>query len=1265
MSNRSNIFLFLVLAGIAVAGSTGLAWSAQLGGDPQPAFLKPVLLAGGGIALVALALAGFFLRREHRGDIASATPGSAAALKTSDQEIRDRAELLSSINSNLSGTCVYRMVYHVDGRMECPYISPNIEELIGIPADAFRANPPQIFDFIHPADLPGFQQTIRDALASGKIASMTTRIRNAHGGYIWTHFSSRLLERRPDGAQVRDGIAVDVTHLKAVEAELRTVRQRLELALRASNACTWDAEIAANRVTLDPMWQEMRGFLPRPTVTTWRRLISSANPEDRADISREVRRAVYGETDEYRVVQRMATASGGWNWIMSHGRVTERDPAGRALRMIGTNTDITARKAAEDDVRRLNATLERLVIDRTAALAASTVQLAKSEHLFRNLVENIDQCYFVTNRQHQFTYCNPAVAAMIGVPERELIGTSLLRIITDEDRPRVMTECENLIRDGVAAATLEFRIKAREGRVLWVELAKNLVRNSSGEVTEFRHVMRDVSARKAAETLLRQSEGRLAHALDATRDGVWDWNMKTGHVYFSPQWERLLGYAPGEVPQTVEFFYTVLHPDDVPRVKHVLAEHFAGRILIKQHEVRLRLKTGEYRWFYDRGKVVERDEANEPARMVGTITDITEKRKADLRVTTYARLAHELSNSNSIESAGRKITQAADELIGWDSAELVILDEKTHTCRPVVNIDLVDGVKREVPSARDGLEPSPRMRKTIVEGAELILRRHPADRVEGMALFNTTTRRSASLMFVPIRDGHTTVGTLAIHSYQADAYQPADLETLQSLADYCGGALSRIFSREALDASESRLREAQAISHIGNFNWDARTDVVRWSDELYRIYGRPLTGFDPSVGEYIDAVHPDDRARVIATLEDAKTRLADYDHDYRIVLPDGQVRWVYARGHPVVGEGGRLIGLEGTCQDITERKRAEELLRLSEEQQELALAGAGLGLWDWDVQSGKAVFDARWCGMIGYAIDELRPDASTWYSLMHPEDLPGVRAVLEPHLRGETVNYETEFRLRHKNGHWLWILARGKVVERDASGTARRMAGTHMDLTERKESQEALQSLLKEKEALLKEVHHRVKNNLQVITSLLRLEAARGAQSDTKATLMAMQGRIRSMALLHESLYRSGMFAAVDLGAYLRQIATQSFRSLVPTPSPIRLELDLVAVHVGMDHAIPCGLLVNELIANCLKHGFPDQRAGEVRVELHRCEGDGMLRLRVSDTGAGLPADFAERRGDSLGLQLVSDLALQLQGTLEIGAGPVATFTITFSPDSL
>ena len=197
------------------------------------------------------------------------------------------------------------------------------------------------------------------------------------------------------------------------------------------------------------------------------------------------------------------------------------------------------------------------------------------------------------------------------------------------------------------------------------------------------------------------------------------------------------------------------------------------------------------------------------------------------------------------------------------------------------------------------------------------------------------------------------------------------------------------------------------------------------------------------------------------------------------------------------------------------------------------------------------------------------------------------------------------------------------------------------------DSESHLKQLLKEKEALLIEVHHRVKNNLQVISSLLRLEHGRAEGPPTRAVLADMTSRIRAMALLHETLYKNGEFSGVNLAQYIGDVAKYCLAGQ-GKPRPVELSLTLEPIHVSLQHAIPFGLLTNELISNSLKHGFPNGRLGEIAISLHGLQGSTLCRLQLSDTGVGLPEDFESRREKSLGLNLVQDLASQLGGKLSV-----------------
>jgi PAS domain S-box-containing protein len=215
------------------------------------------------------------------------------------------------------------------------------------------------------------------------------------------------------------------------------------------------------------------------------------------------------------------------------------------------------------------------------------------------------------------------------------------------------------------------------------------------------------------------------------------------------------------------------------------------------------------------------------------------------------------------------------------------------------------------------------------------------------------------------------------------------------------------------------------------------------------------------------------------------------------------------------------------------------------------------------------------------------------------------------------------------------------------------------DITERKREEEKLKSSLREKEILLKEIHHRVKNNLQIISSLLNLQSGHIHDPRALEVFKEGQGRVRSMALIHEKLYQSDDLARVDFYEYISNLAAYLFRSYEVNSGAVRLNVESEDVMLGVDTAIPCGLIINELVSNSLKHAFPGGGSGLINITL-RPAGPERLTLAVSDDGVGLPPGFDVRNTPSLGLQLVNTLARQIGGEVEVTGGAGAEFRITF-----
>jgi len=216
------------------------------------------------------------------------------------------------------------------------------------------------------------------------------------------------------------------------------------------------------------------------------------------------------------------------------------------------------------------------------------------------------------------------------------------------------------------------------------------------------------------------------------------------------------------------------------------------------------------------------------------------------------------------------------------------------------------------------------------------------------------------------------------------------------------------------------------------------------------------------------------------------------------------------------------------------------------------------------------------------------------------------------------------------------------------------------EVSERMRAEEQIKASLREKEVLLKEIHHRVKNNLQVISSLLNLQSRYIEDQSVLELFQESQNRVRSMALIHEKLYRSQDLARINFAEYIRNLATHLVRSYRASSGPVSLKVDANDVSLSIDAAVPCGLIINELVSNSLKYAFKDGREGEIRIEL-RSDRDRQVTLIVADNGVGFPKDLDFRYTESLGMQLVNTLTNQLDGTVELHSNGGTEFKITFT----
>ncbi len=352
--------------------------------------------------------------------------------------------------------------------------------------------------------------------------------------------------------------------------------------------------------------------------------------------------------------------------------------------------------------------------------------------------------------------------------------------------------------------------------------------------------------------------------------------------------------------------------------------------------------------------------------------------------------------------------------------------------------------------------------------------------------------------------------------------------------------------------------------------------------------------------------------------------------------------------NPIQTEEGVMV--LSSIVDISERKRMEERFRRVVESAPNAMVMVNArGRIEMVNTQAERLFGYPRAALLGESVELLVPDR---FREGHPEK----RAMFFGDPQSRPMGAGRDLYGRRKDGTEFPVEIGLNPIE-TAEGVM--VLSAIVDISDRKQKEQRIQAALQEKDLLLGEIHHRVKNNLQIVHSLLDLQSTRIADPVVLGMLMDSQNRVRSMALIHQTLYQSKDFAKVDFGNFLEALVPTLVASYGVDSGSVRLRVEVDEVYLPINAAIPCGLLVNELITNALKHAFPDGRSGEVVVCVAYA-GQGQVRLEVSDDGVGISEDADFAQSETLGLSLVTLLSKQLEGRLTIKRARPTRFTLDF-----
>jgi len=498
-----------------------------------------------------------------------------------------------------------------------------------------------------------------------------------------------------------------------------------------------------------------------------------------------------------------------------------------------------------------------------------------------------------------------------------------------------------------------------------------------------------------------------------------------------------------------------------------------------------------------------------------------------------------------------------------------------------------------------------------------------------------------------------------------------------------------LHKQQELLRNKNSLAEAQRIGHMGNWDWNITANRLDWSDEIYRIFGLEPRAFSATYEAFLGWVHPEDREHVTRAVDRALQGEAPYDIEHRICLPDGRIRIVNEQAEVFRDVAGTPTRMVGTVQNVTEQRTVEQALHalagidsladiqqfyracISQLVQIYGVHFAFLGTFA-DPGKTRLQTQAFWVN------DEFADDFE--YTLKGTPCKDVLDGKIEFLTRGAAEKYP-QFKLLTERGIDSYfgvplVNTKGATMgivavfgtrpmkispwTRPVLGIfARRIAAAMEHAEAETEKEKVLQNLrrtLTEKDVLLKEVHHRVKNNLQLISSLLRLQSCKLTHQEDKELFVQGLDRVQAVSLIHETIYRSEDLGKIHLPEYLKSLVRMLAHTHRTGDQEINTLIQAEDIQLPLEQAVPCALIISELVTNAYKHAFPEGRRGEIQVTATRMKSH--MLLAVTDDGVGWQQALNIKNPSSLGMQLVTDLVRQLDGVMTVSNGEGLAFEI-------
>jgi PAS domain S-box-containing protein len=825
---------------------------------------------------------------------------------------------------------------------------------------------------------------------------------------------------------------------------------------------------------------------------------------------------------------------------------------------------------------------------------------------YRLLAENTYEMVTTLDDDFNTLYVSPSVSSLLGYTQKEYLAKTTRDVLTPDSYQRAMEAYRDRRAGDFSPKRLELEYIKKDGETIWCEAITRPLLDEDGSRLGSIVSVRDIAERKETETALQESQKQLETIFNTANDAIFIHDFNGRFLEVNDTASKRLGYSKSElVNMTIwDIDNSIEEQTGKDIVEQITREGTAS------FETQHLTKNGETLWV--EVSLVQMEYHATPA-LLGVARDTTERKRLEesLRESEahYRFLADNIQDvvfSHALQTGYFTYASLSiEKVLGYTPEEALSM----------TNQDIL--VENSYARQREAFNQAIENGDSCPGAIEL----------EAIHKKGHTVPVEAHPTLIRDRDGTPTTAVSVIRDIR-------DRKRLE----------------QELRASERTLRLLADNAH----------DVIALYDPQFRLqYIGPATHrFGYTVDEVLDSgilpvIYPDDRE----TLQNAFDHLLQAEDqtatvEHRIVTKSGTILWMETTGRRFEDEHGNPAGVVTVGRDITERRHAQEKLKESEQRCRLLAEHTVDIVYSLDEQLQPTYISPSVETLLGYAPGHF--DHTSIFDFVVPEQRQRVvRDVNRRIAAGETFGI-TEFAVSTSGGNTRWVENRAKYLYDDDGGLSA-VVGTIRDISDRKKTEEELQAALEQKDFLLRELNHRVKNNLRMVSSLVELKDS--ALSDA-VDLSDIRHQVQAIEKVHASLQDSGEITHVRLRRYVDDILSTVFRSF--TSQAVTIENHIPDISVRTKAAVPIGLIINETATNAIKHGFTGDDEAHFTVGLEADAEEENYVLTLSNTGVPLPENVDVENPQTLGLQLIQALVSQLQGRLEVQRTPSPVFTIRF-----